>query len=69
MLVLTRRQSESIFINDSVVVTVLKIRGCQVKIGIEAPREMPVHRKEVHETICGQEVAMGTSWRTRGERG
>jgi carbon storage regulator len=51
MLVLSRKQAESIFINDNVVVTVLRIRGDQVQLGIEAPREMPVHRSEVHERI------------------
>jgi carbon storage regulator len=48
---LGRKQQESILINDNVVVTVLGIRGDQVKIGVEAPLEMPVHRKEVYEKI------------------
>ncbi len=51
MLVLTRKQTESIFINGSIVVTVLKIRGGHVRIGIDAPPEVPVHRKEVYERI------------------
>jgi carbon storage regulator len=51
MLILTRKQKESIFINDDVVVTVLKIRGEQVQLGIEAPAGVPVHRKEVYERI------------------
>lgn len=51
MLVLSRRQTESVFINDNVVVTVLRIRGDQVQLGIEAPKEMPVHRSEVYERI------------------
>ena len=51
MLVLSRRQTESVFINDNVVVTVLNIQGDRVRLGIEAPREIPVHRQEVHEAI------------------
>jgi carbon storage regulator len=51
MLVLSRKQKESIFISDNVVVTVLSIQGDKVRLGIEAPREMPVHRKEVNDRI------------------
>ena len=51
MLVLSRKQNESIFINENIVVTVLSIQGDKVRLGIEAPREMPVHRNEVHERI------------------
>ena len=46
MLVLSRKQNESIFIDDHIVVTVLSIQGDKVRIGIDAPREMPVHRQE-----------------------
>jgi carbon storage regulator len=46
-LVLSRKQTESIFINENVVVTVLSIHGDRVRLGIEAPKEMPVHRQEV----------------------
>jgi carbon storage regulator len=56
MLVLSRKQTEKVFINDSVVVTVLGIRGNSVRLGIEAPMEMPVHRSEVHETIRDRDV-------------
>jgi carbon storage regulator len=56
MLVLSRKQKESIFINDNVVVTVLRIRGDQVKIGIEAPSDVPVHRKEIFEKIRGPDA-------------
>ncbi len=58
MLVLSRKQKESIFINDNVVVTVLRIQGGQVKIGIDAPNGVPVHRKEVCDRGCGREVAV-----------
>ena len=51
MLVLSRKQKESVFISDNVVVTVLSIQGDKVRLGIEAPRAMPVHRQEVHERI------------------
>ena len=51
MLVLSRKPNESIFINDNVIVTVLSIQGDRVQLGIEAPREVPVHRQEVHERI------------------
>jgi carbon storage regulator len=51
MLVLSRKQKESIFINENIVVTVLSIQGDKVRLGIDAPREMPVHRQEVHERI------------------
>lgn len=51
MLVLSRKFDESICINDNVVVTVLSIQGDRVRLGIDAPREMPVHRKEMYERI------------------
>jgi len=56
MLVLSRKQTEKVFINDDVVVTVLSIRRNKVRLGIEAPMEMPVQRSEVHETIRDPEV-------------
>jgi carbon storage regulator len=51
MLVLSRQRDESIIIGDNVVVTVVDIRGDKVRLGIEAPREVPVHRQEVYEAI------------------
>lgn len=51
MLVLTRRGGESVRIGDDVTVTVLEDRGRQVRIGIDAPQHVPVHREEVHERI------------------
>ena len=54
MLVLTRKVDESISIGNNVTVTILGIRGGQVRIGIEAPRETPVNRKEVVEAIARQ---------------
>ena len=56
MLVLSRKPNESIIINDDIVVTVLRVRGDKVQLGIKAPMEMPVHRQEVHERIQNREV-------------
>ena len=51
MLVLTRKSGEKIIIGDDIVVTVLDVAGTQVRIGIEAPREIAVHRSEIYERI------------------
>ena len=51
MLVLSRQRDESIMIGDNVVVTIVDIRGDKVRLGIEAPTEIPVHRQEVFEAI------------------
>lgn len=51
MLILTRKTGESIMIGDSVEVKVLGVRSGQVKIGVEAPKDMPVHREEVYKRI------------------
>ncbi len=51
MLVLSRQRDESIMIGDKVVVTIVDIRGDKVRLGIEAPQEIPVHRQEVYEAI------------------
>jgi carbon storage regulator len=51
MLVLSRQRDESIIIGDNVVITVVDVRGDKVKLGIEAPREISVHRREVYEAI------------------
>lgn len=51
MLVLSRRPNESIVINDKIVITVIEIRGDKVRLGIEAPRDVPVHRSEVYTAI------------------
>jgi len=53
MLVLTRRINESIVINDDVSVLVVEVRGDRVRLGIEAPKEVGVHRKEVYDAIHG----------------
>jgi carbon storage regulator len=51
MLVLSRKKNESIVINNDVVVTVVEIRGDKVRLGIVAPKTVPVHREEVFEEI------------------
>jgi len=51
MLVLSRQRDESIVIGENIIVTVVDIRGDKVRLGIEAPSEIPVHRREVYEAI------------------
>ena len=54
MLVLSRKKNESIIINDNITVTVVEIRGDKVRLGIDAPKEVSVHRREVYEAIQDQ---------------
>ena len=49
MLVLSRNENEQIIIGENVVITIVRVRGDKVRIGIEAPRDMPVNRMEVHK--------------------
>jgi carbon storage regulator len=51
MLVLSRHRDESIMIGDEIVVTIVDIRGDKVRLGIDAPQDVPVHRQEVYEAI------------------
>lgn len=51
MLILTRRINEALIIGDQVTVTVLGIKGNQVRLGVDAPKSVEVHRQEVHERI------------------
>ena len=51
MLVLSRKKNESIVINDNINIVVVEIRGDKVRLGVEAPKEIPVHRREVYEAI------------------
>jgi carbon storage regulator len=59
MLILSRKMGESIHVGDSVIVTVLEVARGRVKIGIEAPRELAVHREEIYRRIHDE--------KTRGE--
>jgi len=51
MLVLSRKKNESIVINSDITITVVEIRGDKVRLGIEAPKDIPVHRREVKDAI------------------
>ncbi len=51
MLALTRKKGESLVINNDIEITVLEIRGDQIKLGVSAPKEVPVYRKEVYLQI------------------
>lgn len=56
MLVLSRKVNEKIVINDDIVVTVVDIRGDKVRLGIEAPKDVPVHRQEIYDEIKRREA-------------
>lgn len=61
MLILTRRVNETVMIGDDVTVTVLSINNNQVRLGVNAPRHVPVHREEIYEKIRQQsQPASGT---------
>lgn len=51
MLVLTRKVGESIKINDDITITIVQVRGKQIRLGIDAPRETKVHREEIYQAI------------------
>ena len=57
MLVLSRKKNESIVINDDITIVVVEIRGDKVRLGVEAPKEVPVHRREVFDAIHRSEAA------------
>lgn len=52
MLVLSRKKDESIVINNDITIVVVEIRGDKVRLGVEAPKEVPVHRREVYDAIA-----------------
>ena len=67
MLVLSRRLGESIVIGNEIVVRIIDVRGDQVRLGIEAPRDVQIHREEVFlELQAENESAAGASARTQG---
>lgn len=59
MLALSRKKNEAIIINNNIEITILEVKGDQVKVGVTAPREVPVYRKEVYTQIqeANQEAA------------
>ncbi len=56
MLVLSRKKNESIIINNDITIVVVEIRGDKVRLGVEAPKEVPVHRREVYDAIKRSEA-------------
>ena len=56
MLILTRKLGESIAIGDDIQVTLIDIQGKQVKIGVNAPKDVPIHRQEIYERIVGENL-------------
>ena len=66
MLVLSRQKDESIYIGDDIVLTVVDVRGDKVRIGIQAPGSVPVHREEVYKAIQNENVTQDS--RANNER-
>ena len=64
MLVLSRKKNESIVINNDITIVVVEIRGDKVRLGVEAPREVPVHRQEVYEAIQRSNIEQDASKET-----
>jgi len=56
MLILSRKENESVVINNNITVTVVEIRGDKIRLGIVAPKDVPVHRSEVQERILAESV-------------
>ncbi len=67
MLVLSRQRDESIIIGDNIVITIVDIRGDKVRLGIQAPVEIPVHRQEVYEAIQRENMQAAQSGDAKSE--
>ena len=68
MLVLTRKLGETIAIDDNIRIVVIQIKGRQVRLGIEAPRETKIHREEVYTAIQSENKAASESQQTTGKK-
>jgi carbon storage regulator len=68
MLVLSRKKNESIIINDDITIVVVEIRGDKVRLGVEAPKEVPVHHNEVYEAIRRNMAAQGRGDESSNDR-
>ena len=68
MLVLSRQKDESIMIGDDVEITIVDVRGDKVRLGITAPKEIPVHRMEVYEAIQREKGEKQVQEREKGEK-
>ena len=68
MLVLSRKKTESIVINNDITIVVVEIRGDKVRLGVEAPQEVPVHRREVYDAIRRSDVTVSDSDMTVGKK-
>ena len=69
MLVLSRKKNESIVINNDITIVVVEIRGDKVRLGVEAPKEVPVHRREVYEAIQRNDAASASEKTARPDAG
>jgi carbon storage regulator len=67
MLVLSRQRDESIIIGDNIVITIVDIRGDKVRLGIDAPKEVPVHRQEVYDAIQRERAQADSGQTVSGE--
>jgi len=68
MLVLSRKKNESIVINNDIKIVVVEIRGDKVRLGVEAPKEVPVHRREVFDAIHRTEIELSAEQHGSGEQ-
>jgi carbon storage regulator len=69
MLILTRKEGESLRLGEDIKVTVVSVKGGSVRLGIDAPRDVTVHREEVYERIAGADDKVAGAGRPEGEEG